>query len=555
MKYSKIFFNFSSLSLMALSLINFSTPAFANLSNGGFESNLIGWEVIQGNVEILSSSNFNTPIPAPEGSYFVLITNGPSDSPAPDNSPYSDKDSNGEPENDETILRRSFDLTNDGQLCYEWSWLTSEEQYVSPYDDIFYVLLDGNIIHSGTVDHNPNSSPFPKIPTDNENYSVTSTGSSNGADFESGRSPWQTFCTSVSAGSHVIEFVVADQGDHSVDSGLLIDNVTISSNPMNNLPIINSFTLSPSSGYAPFTTSFSWNVSDPDGDTLTCYLDIDDDGNNDYIINDCANNTSQSHTYSTAGNYIAKLIVDDGNGGTATDTVNITVNPPETNNVEINPSLLNFGEFYVGNDSDNETITVKNNSDSPVYIVNVALRGVYANNFRIISQNCSHLTLNPGNSCNIVVDFKPQTVGKIKAVVKVVYYTEDTEYQKLYTKVRGVGRSIQEPNISSSETVKYFEADVENCETQTVTIINAGGDNPIGLKLTKVMLRGKDSAEFQITNDNCTGQTLLAGGTCNVQVKFCPTTAGKKKAVLKIKSNDPNDNPYRIKLRGNYPQK
>ncbi len=320
----------------------------------------------------------------------------------------------------------------------------------------------------------------------------------------------------------------------------------------NNPPTINSFTANPDTGYAPLTVVFSWNVSDPDGDTLTCYLDVDNNGTNNYTINDCANNTSQSHTYNTVGIYTAKLTVDDGNGRTATGTVNITVNPVETGNVEISPSLLKFGEVYIGNDSDDKTITVTNNSDSSVYISNVALRGIYANNFRIISQNCSHITLNPGDSCNIIVDFAPQTIGEIKSVVKVVYYTEDTGYQKLYTKLYGFGRSVQEPDISSSETVKYFEADVGSCDTQTVTIINAGGDNPIGLKVTKVILRGRDSAEFQITNDNCTGQTLAAGGTCSIQVKFCPTTAGKKKAILKVKSNDPDENPYRIKLRGNY---
>jgi len=96
--------------------------------------------------------------------------------------------------------------------------------------------------------------------------------------------------------------------------------------PVNNPPVINSFTATPTSGTAPLTVTFNWNVSDADGDTLTCYLDIDNDGTNDYTINDCANNTSKQHTYNTAGTYTAKLTVDDGNGGIDSKTVNVTVN-------------------------------------------------------------------------------------------------------------------------------------------------------------------------------------------------------------------------------------
>jgi len=53
------------------------------------------------------------------------------------------------------------------------------------------------------------------------------------------------------------------------------------SSPVNNLPAINSFVVNPTSGTAPLAVTFSWNISDPDGDTLTCYLDINNDGIND----------------------------------------------------------------------------------------------------------------------------------------------------------------------------------------------------------------------------------------------------------------------------------
>ena len=104
------------------------------------------------------------------------------------------------------------------------------------------------------------------------------------------------------------------------------DEAFVSKFSFNLPPSVSFFVANPQTGYVPLTVTFSWNVSDPDGDTLTCYLDIDNDGNTDYTINNCANNTSQQHTYNNAGNYIAKLTVDDGRGGTVSQNVSVVVN-------------------------------------------------------------------------------------------------------------------------------------------------------------------------------------------------------------------------------------
>jgi len=42
--------------------------------------------------------------------------------------------------------------------------------------------------------------------------------------------------------------------------------------------VISWFVANPDVGDAPLNVSFNWNTSDPDGDTLTCYLDVNNDG-------------------------------------------------------------------------------------------------------------------------------------------------------------------------------------------------------------------------------------------------------------------------------------
>ncbi|MER3444757.1 MAG: hypothetical protein C4333_11875, partial [Meiothermus sp.] len=101
--------------------------------------------------------------------------------------------------------------------------------------------------------------------------------------------------------------------------------------PMNNPPTIDSFSRIPASGPAPLQVTFSWSISDPDGNALTCKLDVDNNGTFEYTLNNCTSSSSQQHTYNAAGTYTARLVVSDGqkeNSKTATVTVNPPTNDP-----------------------------------------------------------------------------------------------------------------------------------------------------------------------------------------------------------------------------------
>jgi len=122
--------------------------------------------------------------------------------------------------------------------------------------------------------------------------------------------------------------------------------------PSNNPPVINSFMADPDNGTAPLTVTFNWDISDPDGDTLTCYLDVDNDGTNDYTINNCPSSSTQNHTYNQAGTYTAKLTVSDGKGGSNTKVVTVNVTSSSPNN----PPSVTFSADKV-NVTVGETIT------------------------------------------------------------------------------------------------------------------------------------------------------------------------------------------------------
>lgn len=91
-------------------------------------------------------------------------------------------------------------------------------------------------------------------------------------------------------------------------------------------PVVHSFTATPSSGEAPLAVRFSWDISDADGDALTCGVAFGD-GNSQDVPN-CHTTNEVWHTYTVAGTHSANLIVLDGNGGGTSSATTVFVDVP-----------------------------------------------------------------------------------------------------------------------------------------------------------------------------------------------------------------------------------
>lgn len=121
---------------------------------------------------------------------------------------------------------------------------------------------------------------------------------------------------------------------------LLVAFAACSQTSSNSDPIIRSFAANPGSGVSPFSTTFKWSIADPDLDTLTCRLDVDNDGKAEYTLPACTSSKTQEHTYTRPGTYTAKLIVEDGKGGKAERVFPVTVDPPPSTNHA--PAIASF---------------------------------------------------------------------------------------------------------------------------------------------------------------------------------------------------------------------
>jgi CSLREA domain-containing protein len=104
----------------------------------------------------------------------------------------------------------------------------------------------------------------------------------------------------------------------------------IAQSPANKSPIITTFTATPNPALTTDTPQFSWQITDPENDDLTCQLDVDNNGSFEYTIPNCSNSSVQKHKYAKEGLYTARLQVRDSKNASVNQTLTMTVNIPET---------------------------------------------------------------------------------------------------------------------------------------------------------------------------------------------------------------------------------
>ena len=82
---------------------------------------------------------------------------------------------------------------------------------------------------------------------------------------------------------------------------------------------------------------------------------------------------------------------------------------------------------------------------------------------------------------------------------------------------------------------------------QTLTASDIGASS---LSISSVSITGPNAGDFQVSQDNCSGQTLANGQDATLGVIFTPSAAGARQAVLNFFSSDPYDPDYQVNLAG-----
>jgi hypothetical protein len=103
-------------------------------------------------------------------------------------------------------------------------------------------------------------------------------------------------------------------------------------------PVITSFTSSATTAAAPALIAFAWQVADPQGDSLTCDIDVGADGTSELTLPDCQGSRSRNLTIGDTGAYAVRFTVSDGTeSAQSTVGLSVTVGSSETFDIVLRP--------------------------------------------------------------------------------------------------------------------------------------------------------------------------------------------------------------------------
>lgn len=215
---------------------------------------------------------------------------------------------------------------------------------------------------------------------------------------------------------------------------------------------------------------------------------------------------------------------------------------PPSNLVSVSPLTKDFGDVAVNSASALQTFTVSNIGGTNTTLGTLSLSGTDQTEFVIENDLCSSQILGASGSCTVGVKFMPASQGPKSASLNI-----PSDY--VATTVASLSGTALIPDAAVNPTSHNFgSVNVgASFSAQTFTVSNNGtGDLIIGT----ISLSGTDASDFAMQNDLCSGQTIAPTGSCTVEAKFSPLSAGSKSASLSIPSNDPDTPTLNASLSG-----
>ncbi|MEP1471610.1 MAG: choice-of-anchor D domain-containing protein [Halieaceae bacterium] len=207
--------------------------------------------------------------------------------------------------------------------------------------------------------------------------------------------------------------------------------------------------------------------------------------------------------------------------------------------LQASPANLNFGEVDLGSSSDLPvTLT---NTGGPV--TSVVINSVAANaaDYTVVSDACSGQTLAGGASCALTVRFTPSVPGPDNASL-VLQHSLTASSPTNVGLVGSGGTPVAYINPSSIDF-----GDVQINTPSAATVVTVGDASASDLAISAIV---SNASAFQISNDTCTGQTVISGNTCTFEVTALPTALGGISGAISVVS-DSGSSPDKVTLLAN----
>ncbi len=234
-------------------------------------------------------------------------------------------------------------------------------------------------------------------------------------------------------------------------------------------------------------------------------------------------------------------ITDDASDSPQTISLSGVGVPAGTKDVALSRKEIDFGGQLVGTTSQAEQVTLTNTGTVAVTINDITASANFA-----VTDDCPipPNTLAADASCTLGMTFTPNQAGAFSGTVTV---DDDANDSPQTISLTGQGIENDGPQASLSTNAIDFGQQATNTtsQPQEVTLTNTGDED---LSIEDVTLGGESPEAFDGVDD-CKGNVLRPGESCNGSVQFSPTEKSIYTAVITIVDNA-IDSPQTISLSG-----
>ena len=210
--------------------------------------------------------------------------------------------------------------------------------------------------------------------------------------------------------------------------------------------------------------------------------------------------------------------------------------------ISVSPKSLKFKNLKQSVESSPLSVTVKNVGVADLLIGLPVLAGDSPSVFTITDNSCT-AALSYNESCAITVTATPPDYDQKSAELQI----PSNDPKALITIVK-LKAKAKPPKITKKPgTLNFGKVALLSPIDKTLTLTNKGTTD---LVIGAMTVTGENQGDFDLVLPG-TCPTLATGEQCELTVRFTPSAADKRSAILNIPSNDPKKQPFvTVNLKG-----
>jgi hypothetical protein len=228
-------------------------------------------------------------------------------------------------------------------------------------------------------------------------------------------------------------------------------------------------------------------------------------------------------------------------GSDAAQTDQFTVAGKLAGPIQVDPASVRFPGAEASTAAPTQHVQVRNIGPDPMTLTDPTVTG--DSDFTASLGTCAGASLARDDACALDVDFTPSDATDHSAVLTVGDGTHSLDVA-----LRGRGReTATAPTAELADTTLTFPTTQvgSTSDAQTTTLTNNG---TAALSVLGVHLTGPAGREYQLSANDC-GDTLPAGESCTLSVRFAPRSDGARPASLVV-DDDAAGSPHEASLVG-----